>query len=191
MITGRWISRDEVIRFVDLSIEASYDAVTTLTRHYQSSTISVRDWELLMRRELKKEHIRQYELGRGGRDQMSYADWGRVGVMLKQQYGYLHSFAKDLESGKSVGSAALARVALYPKAAREAYERGHKVALMKSAKPPTEQRWSLGLAEHCEDCIALNSLGWQAINDDPFMGAFPGSGDTACLSNCKCTIMYR
>jgi hypothetical protein len=47
--------------------------------------------------------------------------------------------------------------------------------------------WSLGGAElHCSDCPKLASMSpW--LKDE--LGAWPGSGDTPCLTNCKCSIV--
>jgi hypothetical protein len=51
----------------------------------------------------------------------------------------------------------------------------------------TEKKWELGAAEHCDDCVAYAAMGWQPFGTFPT----PGAGDTRCMTNCKCHIIYQ
>ncbi len=78
-----------------------------------------------------------------------------------------------------------ARVGMYVNSAREGYERAHE----RNAKAlgMTEEKWELGEAEHCDDCVAYAAQGWQPIGTFPN----PGDGSTQCLTNCKCHVIYQ
>jgi hypothetical protein len=81
------------------------------------------------------------------------------------------------------------RSRMYLNSAREAFERAKQ--RVKVALGMDEVQWVLGQAEHCDGCVAFSDLGWQKVDDDPYNGAFPGSGATQCLTNCQCSLEYR
>lgn len=47
------------------------------------------EWIEPFRNIVKHEYIRQYMVARGGYEQMTAADWGRIGGTLRKQYAYL------------------------------------------------------------------------------------------------------
>lgn len=50
-----------------------------------------------------------------------------------------------------------------------------------------KEKWILNpTAQHCTDCEYLASLGWQDIGTLPI----PATGDTTCLTNCRCYKRY-
>ena len=121
--TGKILSRDRALAFVDQSLAAGGDAVDGLASLMANSQLSPADWHERMQREIKGEYIRQYLLGRGGLEQMEQADWGSVGGMIAEQYRpYLTNFAGEV-SGLSEGQI-LVRARMYINSAREAFERG-------------------------------------------------------------------
>ena len=119
-----------------------------------------RDWHEMMREEIKKEYLRQYVLGRGGKGSMTQADWGSVGGMLIEQYHGtkkhkgLDGFYAAVKAGDLSEDQIRARAAMYVNSAREGFERG--------------QARAFG--------IPLDKL--------PMI---PGRGDTQCLTNCACS----
>ncbi|NIV28992.1 MAG: hypothetical protein GWN58_05620, partial [Anaerolineae bacterium] len=115
--TGRFLSRARVLDYVDDSIAATESATDLLASYVADDMLSPGDWRLLMREEIKREYIRQYTLGRGGVAQMTQADWGSIGGMLKEQYKYLDGFAgqvADMSEG-----AIRSRSRMYIRSARE------------------------------------------------------------------------
>ena len=135
-------------------------------------------WVLDFRQRLKKTYIDQYVLSRGGRQAMTQSDWGRVGRMLRDRYGYLNRFAEDIKTGSLSNKQIAARGELYFKSARQAFERGKEASAGMPRLPAypgdgstvclsncqchwdvqeTEGEWlatwTLGAAEHCPDCI--------------------------------------
>jgi len=154
-----------------------------LTEH----DITLGQWERNMREQIKEEYIRQYLLGRGGRDLMTPVDWGSIGGMCADQYRYLDGFAAEIATGELSEKQIAARSAMYLHSAREAFERARD-----RAQPDvTEIQWNTTAAESCVDCVAYADMGWQPIADDPYGGNLPGSGGTRCLVNCRCFTTRR
>jgi 8-oxo-dGTP pyrophosphatase MutT (NUDIX family) len=50
--------------------------------------------------------------------------------------------------------------------------------------------WTLGDADHCDDCIELSDMSPYSYDALMSMGLFPGSGHTQCGLNCKCRFEY-
>ena len=123
--TGRFLSLEAVREFVDQSLAGSRDAVGDIAQLVADGRLSVGDWQNRMRQEIKEEYIRQYLLGRGGRNVMGAADWGSVGGMLADQFRYLRGFAEDVETGDLSAGRIAGRSKMYVNSAREAFERGN------------------------------------------------------------------
>ena len=184
--TGRFMSGSRVDDLVARAMLPGTDRIDYLSEIVSDGLISPRDWERMMREEIKRVHIREYLLGIGGRDRMTQADWGRTGGVIGDQYRYLRQFRNEL-AGLSEAQIR-ARSHMYLSAAREAFERANAQVHADAA----EVRWHMNPAkENCEDCRAFASLGWQPKADDPFGGCYPASGCTKCLSRCGCEIQYR
>ena len=175
--TGRWLSHTRMIELRDDYVTAYQSRVTGLAERVMSGDMTLQQWERGMRRELKSLHIGQYELGRGGRKAMTQSDWGRLGAEMRRQYEYLGNFVTEIAAGNLSPAQVAARSQLYLEASTASYERGRAAAhnLVLPAYPgdggtrclvncrchwrisETEEAWNcfwtLGNAEHCEDCV--------------------------------------
>ena len=121
---GRFISRERVLNAVQSSIDHSSNKAAALVQNYKDGNINILDFEKLARQEIKKAYIREGILGKGGgRDNMTSRDWSSIGGMLKEQYGYLHSFANDIHANDYTQGQIETRLQMYFKSSREAYER--------------------------------------------------------------------
>jgi hypothetical protein len=192
METGRYMSRARAIELVDASLEVSASRTDTLAEMAGSDPplISPGDWRDAMRQEIKDEYIRQYLFGRGGRDQMTPADWGSIGGMLTEQYRFLDRFAEQIADGALSTAQIRARARMYINSAREAYERGKQRAHIEARFD--EVKWVLDPeAESCPDCVEFAAMEWRPMRLNPYGGAFPGDGSTQCLTNCRCRLVYR
>jgi hypothetical protein len=152
--TGRFLSRTRALEFVDQSLAASGNAVDLLAGYVADGMLAPADWYALMAEEIKGEYIRQYLLGRGGLSQMTQADWGSIGGMLKEQYSYLKPFAEQIAQGNLSEGQIRSRARMYVNSAREAYERANARA-------------------QSDGMLVLP--------------AYPGDGQTVCLTNCACS----
>jgi len=188
---GRIVPRFRVQSWANQSIDLS--PVQSWATDLAEGRLSVQSWQQQMRQEIKREYIRQYLAGKGGIDQMTARDWGSIGGAIADQYRYLDRFAQEIADGKLTEGQIRMRSGMYVNSAREAFERAKKRAAAEAQMD--DVRWVLGIAEHCEDCVDLSNLGWRKSSPWPFkMGsrnAFPGSGDTECLTNCRCHLEYR
>lgn len=192
--TGRIVAHTQVREYVNEMISTSGDVQSTLAQLVSSGAISPADWRTAMRQEIKDNYVTQYLAGIGGRDVMKPADWGSIGGLVGDQYRYLENFYAQVAAGELSEAQIYARSRMYINSSRDAYERALGRASI--AQGYTEHRWVMAPAEHCDDCIALASLGWIPITESfvsPSSGAAttPGAGDTLCLTNCKCHIEYR
>src|SRR5687767_10667372 len=81
--TGRFLSSTEIRRVQEIAIQKSAARVQELAGQLRSGSISVDDWSRAMRAELKYSHVAAASLAKGGREQMSQADFGRAGYRLR------------------------------------------------------------------------------------------------------------
>lgn len=182
---GRFLAHDRVLELLSQSIASTVDLTGMLASYVSSGALSVTDWQSVFRESIKREYIRQYLAGVGGRAQMTQADWGSIGRMLRDQYAWLKDFAKEVAAGKMSESQIRARMAMYINSAREAHEKSNgKVAVKWGAD---EVSWILSpLIENCNTCEERSRMGWQPIaagGGFPTIDgeAFPGDGQSECL----------
>ena len=123
--TGRFMGHTEMLALRDTFADAMMTKSGELARRLSAGDIDLATWQKSMRTDLKTSYIDQYVLGRGGRSQMTQADWGRVGQQLKEQYGYLGNFARDIANGNMSEAQIAARAQLYHNSSVQAFELGH------------------------------------------------------------------
>lgn len=185
LATGRYMPRQQVLDYVGALIDGRKVVTDRLAQFVATGSINPKDFGETLKGELKRQYVNEYMLGRGGRHQMTQRDWGSIGGMLKEQYKYIPGFVDDLTNKELTEEYIAARAGMYVNSSREAFERAHN----RNAEDlgMTEEKWVLGETEHCGDCIAFEAQGWQP------MGTFPppGSGATACLTNCGCLLLHR
>lgn len=151
--TGRFVPARTVRANLQRSITTSTNRSGEIARAISAGEVAPADARAIMRQEIKKAYIRAYELGRGGRQAMTYSDWGSVGGMLKEQYSYLDRFLGDIAEGNLSEGQIRTRFGMYLRSSREGYERGSSRA---TRMPPG------------------------------ILPAYPGDGQSECLTNCKC-----
>jgi len=155
--------------------------------------MSVQAWHQAMRDEIRKNVIEQYLAGRGGTGPMTKAEYGRIGAVIKEQYKWLDRFAAQMEAGEVSEGAAANRARMYINSAWEANERAYRIAAEVAGMKRVRWVWNPE-AEHCDDCEDLNNSGWHPVNPWPFKNGrkdmYPGSGDTICLTSCRCFLEY-
>lgn len=183
--TGRFLPVEQVRKWANESIAASEDAAGQLAKMAVDGSLRASEINTTFRESIKGEYIRQYLVGIGGEGRMTQADWGSIGGMLKEQYGHLDAFVKEIATGNLTEGQIRTRMDMYINSAREAYERAQLKVAKKTDKK--EEKWQLGQSEHCDDCLAFDAEGWQPIGHFPA----PGAGKTVCLTNCQCFKEYR
>ena len=179
---GRFVASSTVRRELDRYLDAA-DPAKALAEALRGRQVSLADWEVAMRRHVKNTHLNAIALERGGWANMTPADYGRAGQIIREQYGYLKGFAADIASGKQRLDGTLgARARLYSQAGRNSYYRS-KAANMSDRV--THQRSIRGKRDSCWQCIELDRKVFRI--DDP---TFPLPGRRVCNHNCGCHIEY-
>lgn len=152
---------------------------TLISNLMESGSINVQQWTLDMRELIKNTYRAQYELAIGGRENMTPADYGRLGGILQEQYRYLQGFADDLAAGRLSPSQAMYRARMYINSSTQAFERARAAGFgltlpqypgdggtqcLTNCKCQWDIQfdekefafncyWRLGYAEHCPDCL--------------------------------------
>lgn len=185
--TGRYMSAKQMLGLRDQFTDAMKGRTDGLVSRVAGGDLTAQQWSLEMRKTIKQSYIDQYVLARGGRQNMTQRDWGIVGNMTRRQYEYLQGFERDLRDGKLSEGQAQVRARLYIESSTQAYERGISEGLGMPRLPAypgdgqTQCRtncrchwqiedmgdewactWTLGAAEHCDDCIA-NAARWAPL----------------------------
>lgn len=181
--TGRYISRGQVRQWVDQNIAASQRRIQQLSEALREGTINLAEWQAGMREEIKRVHLGSEMLIRGGKTQMTPADFGRVGQRVRAQYGYLNDFTEQLRRGEiRTDGSFFSRAKMYAASSRTAYHKSERDQL--SALGYTKERSLLHPAEHCDLCVSEAERGWVPI------GELIPIGERTCLGNDKCSIAY-
>lgn len=181
--TGRFVNGRVVRAELDIYLTNSDDAAAILAQQLRDRGISLADWELAMRREIKRTHLNAIAMQRGGWANMTPADYGRAGQIIREQYAYLRNFANDISTGKQRLDGTLnVRAKLYTQAGRNTFYRS--TAANMSAKV-THQRSIRTKRDSCWQCIDLH-LRIFRINDP----SFPLPGRRVCMHNCGCHVEY-
>jgi hypothetical protein len=152
--------------------------LTILTEQLRDGRISLPEWAIRFRQEIKAGHSLTYTLARGGRAQMSAADWGRVGRLTRFHLGALDRYTSQLANGGLIN---FGRVRMYAAAIRNTFENaGRSIRLLDEQMPWA--RWIRTADESCPGCLAQASMPPRRLED------IPPIGSQECAANCRCYL---
>lgn len=177
------MSRQEVRRALDTALMREQRKISRLAIELRTNRITINQWQLAMRTATKNVHLYSAAAARGGFAQMRKSDFGRVGAALRKQYTYIDRLAGEIGGGLPLDGRFLSRVQLYAQSGRSSYV-DHDMRLHRDLGYG-EERSHLGVADHCDECVAADAMGWQPI------GSITPIGSRQCLSRCKCSMSYR
>ena len=179
---GRFVASSTVRRELDRYLDTA-DPAKALAEALRGRQVSLADWEVAMRRHIKNTHLNAIAMERGGWANMTPADYGRAGQIIREQYGYLKGFAGDIASGKQRLDGTLGvRAKLYSQAARTSLYKS-KAANMRLEV--THVRTRRSARDSCRQCLDLDGKVFR-INDP----SFPLPGQRICRANCQCHLEY-
>jgi len=182
--SGRFVSGDAVRVELDRFIDSSAAPSKALAEQLRDGSLNVTDWETGMRKVVKNTHLNSIAEARGGYENMTQADYGRAGQIIREQYGYLHKFGEDIANGTQPLDGRLdARSELYVKAGRESYYKANQAAAVDSGL--THVRSNLNPADHCVECVKFDGK-WFELGS----GDYKLPGQRICNKNCKCDEEY-
>lgn len=100
---------------INLRIELFFDKSDALAERMYVGEISLGQWQEDMKSLIRNVHTSAAAIGRGGWDEMTWQDWGRLGTPMREQYRYLQGFAEAISEKRDVISlkAIQARARLY------------------------------------------------------------------------------
>jgi hypothetical protein len=180
---GRFIPDTQIRAAIDRAIRQSNREVREIAEQLRRGTITLDEWAMTMREQIKAQQLAAATVARGGAKQMSQSDYGRVGGNVANQFRFLNSFEKQIAAGLPLDGRFKARVELYSEAARTTFEATKRDVVSESGAE--EERSILGIADHCEECAMLAAMGWQPI------GSSPPPGQRQCGNKCKCRMQFR
>ena len=156
-----------------------------LANDLASGRITGGDWQVSMRDELRSLHALELIAAAGGsRSDVSPDDWLRLGNVLKQQYGYLEDFAREIVDGNLSAAQIGARAELYAGSGKQSYWSQVTSETDLPAQPGDGSTackghcgcswvhnadgswsWVRGKTDSCDDCI------WREGNWNPYEAA--------------------
>lgn len=181
--TGRFVSWQTIRRELDDALEATKRRMVSAGEQLRAGSISLEDWFVATRRLVKQVHLYSAAAAKGGWAQLSQADYGRVGAIVRDQYEFLLRFAEQIATQTPLDGRFLARVKLYADAGRATFHRTEREEM--AVRQFTEERSMLHPADHCGGCVAEAAKDWQPI------GSITPIGERECKGNCRCTMEYR
>lgn len=184
LTTGRFVSALTLRGAIDETIATSERSLMAIGQQLLDGQISLMQWRDAVANELRLLHTAAGASAMGGWANMSQADWGFVGQLLRTQYTYLNNFGLEIATGQQpLDGTFMVRLHLYAQAARGTYEQMLRRAhLLRGYR---EERRVLGVADHCPTCLEQAALDWQPI------GTLNRIGDSECITNCRCHFEYR
>lgn len=184
---GRFVSRRAVRDALDKTLEKTGKRMNQLADDLRNGRVSLDTWLTEMRGAVKSVHLYSTAAAKGGWDQLTKRDFGRVGRLLRDQYVYLDRFAAEIEAGEiALDGRFTRRVRMYMQSGRRTYyDALDRMVDELDGGPFDQERSVLHPADHCDDCIDQAERSWQA------RGKMIPIGERRCLSNCRCTKEYR
>lgn len=184
---GQWVSESTVIAEMQRVRDAVVPELQELTRRMYAGDITLPEWQTASAQVLADSHSALSMFAVGGRRNMTQANWGRVGGVLRDEYSYLANFANDIANGTQSEAQALARIAQYGRNTQQAFWREYAIAT------PDNQKidWVLGIADHCRPsggaygCVELAAGSPYTADSIP---TYPGAGETTCRGGCACEL---
>lgn len=181
---GRFVSTRAVREALNHATERAGQRMAEASTALRDGRISLRDWQMTMRREVKNVTLYSSASVKGGWAQMGPADFGRAGQRVREQYKYLDRFAAQIASGEvPTDGRMINRASLYGKSGRQTAQLFERVE--KKARGMTEERSLITAADNCAGCLQEESRGWVPI------GELVPVGSRECSHNCGCDIEYR
>lgn len=186
---GRMVPKARVKAAVDEAVEASRDVMAGYAERLIEGKMSLVDYQLAMRDEIKAMHLAAHATARGGWRELSASERGRAAVRIREQYKYLNEACLAIERGeRKLDGRFRASARMYASSARASYGEADYTASKdaQEAEADThEERWERSASDSCSGCVEQEDKGWVPL------GSLPEIGSQDCESNCKCSKNVR
>lgn len=206
--TGRFVTWTAVRMILDETLESARLDVRALSERLRAGQITLQEWQRDMERQIKTAHLAAYALERGGLQNMTQADYGRLGGLLFNpggsleggtagQYAYLRRFARQIERGLPLDGNFLRRTDQYVKAARKTYHTAERQEMVSKGfdeaarlRFPGDSCSTTESDGQRQGCIELGGLDAGSLDFVPIEDVVM-IGDAVCHANCRCQLLYR
>lgn len=181
--TGRFVPRPTVRRALEESLANLQRRTDTLADDLRAGRISLDEWRQEMRLTIKQVNMAAIEISVGGRAQMTQADYGEAGRIIRTEYGYLESWVNQIKAGLPIDNRMEPRARQYLVRGRTTFIDAETDAMR--GRGFDEIRSRLHPAEHCAQCLAEAARGFVPISSHVPIG------QRQCRHNDRCTVEYR
>lgn len=172
---GRFVARTIVTEARNRIVDDAQRKLRAISQQFLDGKISLADWQTQFKDIIKAAHTLAAGIAMGGKANMTAADWGRVGQLLRVQYEALNRFALQIEAGKKLS---LGRVDHYAASIRSTFLNAERLRQPQFAVA----RWVRTKRESCEDCREQERRGVQLLS------TFPRIGSLSCRHRCGCYL---
>lgn len=188
---GRFVSQQAIRSQLDLVLDSITADMVDLSRRFRAGEVDGATWQMESMKLIKQSHLAGAAMEKGGWFNMSQNDFGRVGQIIRREYGYFNDLLAEITNGTQKLDGTLDnRMRLYGQAGRMTYHAFERVDRM--AQGYDQERSILHARDHCTDadgprggCLEEAAKGWQPI------GTMIPVGRRNCLSNDRCTVAFR
>ena len=183
--TGRYISAQSVRRDVArLADTAGRDVARQLTEALRDRRISLAEWQTGMARAVKNVNYAAVAAASGGVQNMTAVERGRAGAIIRKQYDYLRTFAKEIADGtQPLDGRALHRAEMYMDAAKGSFHEQKRAGFADAhAGAVVMIRSHRHKRDSCRSCVGLDGK-WFTMNSPEYIPV----GRRECNVNCGCT----
>lgn len=178
---GRFVSWVEIGDEIDRLTIKMRDTNRTLAESYRDGNLSLTEFRNQFLQNIKTGHLSAGTIQAGGWDNMRPTDFGRIGNVLRREYGLANNLIAGLEDGSiRPDGNFIRRVGGYSNELRVTYYAMHHFDL-------TDRGFDLEgsiltPADHCEECVREDDLGIRPV------GEMKPLGRRICRSGCKCKL---
>jgi len=85
---------------LELRRQMFWDHTDDLAEQLYTGEISIGQWQETFKDQMRQFYASSAAIGKGGWDNMTNQDWGRLGPVMKEQYRYLQGFADHIDNNR-------------------------------------------------------------------------------------------
>jgi hypothetical protein len=188
--TGRFVPQQTIRLELDNVMDNITDSMVSLSRQFRSGAIDGRAFQVESMRLIKQVHLTSAAMEKGGWSQLTSADFGRVGQIIRSEYAYFNNLISEIESGKQRLDGSLdVRMRLYGQAGRDTYHVFETESRFEQGYD--EEARVLNGRDNCKNSKTRPGCTEEAAKKWVKIGTGTPIGSCTCLSFCRCGKIYR
>lgn len=187
--SGRFVPQQTIRLELDKVVDTYSDRLANLGQQFRTGQIDGRAFQYEAMALIKQTNLAGAAMEKGGWFNMTQADFGRTGQIVRGEYDYFRNLLNDIESGKQRLDGTLdVRLRQYGQNGRTIYHDFERED--RAVQGYDEARRLLNGRDNCKTskrpgCIDVAARGWVRLPDVVMIGS------CTCLNNCRCDMQYR